>query len=180
MPGPKYTEGLPPLQPIIDSLVAHSGVTLLVLVVLVMLMLATLVSVGVRLRRMERLWRKASQSAGDAANADMLLSTAERTADLLHRMATAEGRLEHLTSLVRGCVQHVGMVRYDAFEDVGGNQSFSLALLDGRHTGVVITGIYSRTDVRFYAKHMESGQPSVPLTPEEIAAVNQATTGAQS
>ena len=60
MPGPKFTEGLPPLQPIIDSLVAHSGVTLLVLVVLVMLMLATLVSVGVRLRRMERLWRNIS------------------------------------------------------------------------------------------------------------------------
>jgi negative regulator of sigma E activity len=143
-------------------------------------MLAALVSVGVRLRRMERLWRKASQSAGDAASVDILLNTAERTADLLQRMATAEARVEHLTSLVRGCVQHVGIVRYDAFEDVGGNQSFSLALLDGRHTGVVITVIYSRTEVRLYAKHMESGQPSVPLSPEEVAAINQATTGARS
>lgn len=74
MPGPRYTEGLPPLQPIIDSLAAHSGVTLVVLVVLVVVMLAALVSVGVRFGA----WRNSAQGSRPPETPPVLISFSTR------------------------------------------------------------------------------------------------------
>ena len=72
----------------------------------------------------------------------------------------------------------MGLVRYDAFEDVGGQQSFSLAMLDAQQNGVVLTGVYSRSDVRVYAKAIRQGQPSHPLSEEELQAVQTALSSA--
>jgi hypothetical protein len=78
---------------------------------------------------------------------------------------------------LRGAMQHIGMVRYDAFEDVGGRLSFSCALLDGRGDGVVITSINGRQDTRVYAKPVTGGQSSHNLSEEEVAAIQQAIAG---
>jgi hypothetical protein len=68
----------------------------------------------------------------------------------------------------------VGLVRYDAFEDVGGQQSFSLAMLDALQNGIILTSVYSRSDVRVYAKAVRQGQPSHPLSEEEQQALRNA------
>ena len=78
---------------------------------------------------------------------------------------------------IRGAVQHVGMVRYDAFEDVGGRLSFSCALLDDRGDGVVVTSINGRQDTRVYAKPISGGRSSHNLSEEEDAAIQQALAG---
>ena len=75
---------------------------------------------------------------------------------------------------VKGAVQHVGMIRYDAFEDVGGRLSFSCALLDDFGDGVVITSINGRQDTRVYAKPIRGGRSSHNLSEEEVAAIQQA------
>lgn len=98
-----------------------------------------------------------------------------------NKMSRLEGAVRRLASeakrqneVLRGTVQHVGMVRYDAFEDVGGQLSFSCALLDDRGDGVVITSINGRQDTRVYAKPVTGGRSSHNLSGEENAAIKQA------
>ena len=69
----------------------------------------------------------------------------------------------------------MSIVRYDAYEDTGGHQSASLALLDAARTGVVVTAIQGRDYARIYVKEMEEGRSPVALSPEEQEAVDRAT-----
>ena len=71
-------------------------------------------------------------------------------------------------------IQKVGMIRFNPFAEVGSDQSFSVALLDGNDCGVVITSLYSREDNRIYAKPINNGQSSYVLSEEERSAIEQA------
>ena len=92
----------------------------------------------------------------------------ERAVRSLH--ATDKRQEESLRSTVR----HVGLLRYDAFEDVGGRLSFSCALLDDHGTGAVLTSINGRQETRVYAKPVTSGASSYNLSTEEQEAIRQA------
>ncbi|MEW6058575.1 MAG: DUF4446 family protein [Actinomycetota bacterium] len=76
--------------------------------------------------------------------------------------------------LIEGAVRHVGLLRYDAFEDVGGRLSFSCALLDDHGSGVVVTSINGRQDTRVYAKPVTDGKSPYNLSVEEEEAIRQA------
>ena len=66
-----------------------------------------------------------------------------------------------------------GIIRFNPFRDIGGDQSFSIAMLDGKNNGVVMSSLYSRDGVRVYAKAILSGQSSkYPLTQEEKYAIS--------
>jgi hypothetical protein len=71
-------------------------------------------------------------------------------------------------------VRNISIVRYDAYEDAGGNQSASLAVLDSQRTGVVVSAIQGRDYARIYMKELDRGRPSVALSPEEAEAVERA------
>jgi len=71
-------------------------------------------------------------------------------------------------------LRHVAMVRYDAFGDMGGKLSWSLALLDDHANGVVVTSIHGRSDGRTYAKSISDGHCEQPLSPEESDAIGHA------
>jgi hypothetical protein len=75
-------------------------------------------------------------------------------------------------------LRHVAVVRYDAFADMGGHLSWSLALLDDQGDGVVLTSIHGRSDSRTYAKNVSGWSASQPLSPEEGEAVRFARTPA--
>ncbi|MCS7185953.1 MAG: DUF4446 family protein [Armatimonadetes bacterium] len=89
-------------------------------------------------------------------------------------LASMEARLEKLQFLLQGCLQRVGLVRFDAFEDVAGQQSFSVALLDNQGNGVVITSLFGRNESRCYAKPVIQGNSPHRLSEEEMAAIRQA------
>jgi hypothetical protein len=80
-------------------------------------------------------------------------------------------------ALIEGAVRRVGLIRYDAFEDVGGRLSFSCALLDEHGTGVVVTSINGRQDTRVYAKPVTNSTSSYNLSIEEEEAIRQALAG---
>jgi hypothetical protein len=73
-----------------------------------------------------------------------------------------------------GSLQRVGLIRYDAVANTGGQQSFSLALLDGAKSGVVLSGLQTRAEMRLYAKSVEKGASPATLTDEEKQAIVQA------
>jgi len=77
-------------------------------------------------------------------------------------------------ALIQGAIRRVGLLRYDAFEDVGGRLSFSCAFLDDRGDGVVLTSINGRQDTRVYSKPVLGGRSSYNLSAEEEEAIRQA------
>lgn len=92
------------------------------------------------------------------------------------RMDALEQTVGVLQAQIPHCIQRVGITRYDAFEDVGGEQSFSVSLLDAKSDGVVLTGVYNRMDMRVYAKAIQNGRASHALSDEENNALRQAVT----
>lgn len=77
-------------------------------------------------------------------------------------------------ALIEGSVRHLSLLRYDAFEDVGGRLSFSCAMLDDHGTGVVLTSINGRQETRVYAKPITEGTSTYNLSVEESEAIRQA------
>lgn len=71
-------------------------------------------------------------------------------------------------------ISHVGLIRFDAFEDTGGGQSFALALIDDDGDGVVLTSLHSRLATRLYIKGIRRGVADSPLSGEEVQAMRNA------
>ena len=82
--------------------------------------------------------------------------------------------VEVLRREAEGALRRLGVVRYDAFGDMGGRLSWSVALLDGNGDGVVLTSIHGRSDARTYAKEIAAWAGASQLSPEEEDAVQQA------
>jgi hypothetical protein len=90
--------------------------------------------------------------------------TMERIAE---RMDATEQRLD-------GCIAHTSVVRYDAYNELSGHQSSSIALLDVHKTGVVLSSIVHRDQARLYVKRLQDGEAEIALSPEEQQAVDAA------
>ena len=84
------------------------------------------------------------------------------------------GEIERLNKISATCFQRVGVVRFNPFKEVGGDQSFSIALLDAKNNGFVITGLYTREGNRIFAKPIENGQSKYLLSGEEKEAIKKA------
>jgi len=84
------------------------------------------------------------------------------------------GEVEALRQEAKGALRHLAVVRYDAFGDMGGRLSWSLALVDDAGTGIVLTSIHGRSDARSYAKNITGWTSDQQLSPEEQEAVGQA------
>jgi hypothetical protein len=85
-----------------------------------------------------------------------------------------DGRLTAAEEALRGAIAHCALVRYDAYNELSGRQSVSIALLDGRQTGVVLSCIHHRDQARVYAKQVREGAGELELSPEEVQAVQLA------
>lgn len=83
-------------------------------------------------------------------------------------------KIKKLKIITDKTIQKVGIVRFNPFNDMGGDQSFSIALLDVKDNGVVITSLASRTGVRIYAKPIISRQSKYQLIDEELQAIKKA------
>jgi uncharacterized protein DUF4446 len=127
-----------------------------------------------RLRRLQAVLdaHDALLGGGAAAPATERLSVLDRAAAaaaVAH--AQTSQRLEALERVARAEVPRVGFVRYNAFSDVGSDQSYALALLNRDGDGVVLTSIYSREETRTYGKVVSGFKPATDPSEEERAAI---------
>jgi len=152
---------------------AAAGVGIIALIVAVVL--------AVRLRRL-----RAAQSAllGEAGTQDLVAhalaidrefqllqdTTRDAVDQMNERVNQAERRLD-------GAVAYRGLVRYDAYNEMSGHQSTSIALLDATRSGVVLSSIHHREQARMYAKQVRDGRAELELSPEEAEAVRLAMAG---
>ena len=147
-----------------------AGVALIVAVVL-----------AVQLRRV-----RAAQSAllGEAGTQDLVAHALELEREFrLFQDATQDTvdrlneRVDHAEQRLDGAIAYRGLVRYDAYNEMSGHQSTSIALLDATRSGVVLSSIHHREQARVYAKQVRAGEAELELSPEEAVAVRLAMAG---
>ena len=105
---------------------------------------------------------------------DFSVSLQGRVDDLHRAVDEVAAGLARVDRRVDGTVTNTAIVRYDAYEDTGGHQSASLAMLDSARTGLVVTAIQGRDYARIYMKELDRGKAPVALSPEEQEAVERA------
>ena len=127
-----------------------------------------------RLRSVSRRWDGLMKGA-DGKSIEPLLRDHMATHEKLQgRLDKAEARLDSAEAKLVTAKRFVGVVRYDAFADVGGSQSFALAVYDENGDGAVITSMVGRADCRVYAKEIRTGKADRELSKEEQAAIEAA------
>src|SRR5215213_4396699 len=97
-----------------------------------------------------------------------------RLDELAKRVEALDGRMPVVEEQGRRAMQRVGVVRFNPFEDTGGNQSFALALLDSKSDGIVISSLHSRQQSRLYLKAIVGGKCETALSNEEAEALHRA------
>jgi hypothetical protein len=105
---------------------------------------------------------------------EFAISLQGRIDDLHKAVDEVAASLARVDRRIDGSVSNSAIVRYDAYEDTGGHQSSSIALLDAGRSGVVVTAIQGRDYARIYMKEVDRGKASVALSPEEQEAVERA------
>jgi hypothetical protein len=165
----------------VDDLTTTQGIVALAGAGLAVVALLWAIVLAVKLRRL----RAAQRTVLGEGQADLVAHAAqiqeafvqlrdwveETAARLEERMATAEQRID-------GCVAYTSLVRYDAMGEMSGQQSSTMALLDARRTGVVVSSILHRDQARVYVKQVRDGESELELSPEEHEAIEAAMAGA--
>lgn len=157
------------LEELTLALAIVAGVALLCFLMVLFFML--------RLRRVRREYMLLRGKNGDH---DLLASVGEsvgKAREVEQNLGAVTRTQEDLASVGRLALQRFGVVRYDAFEDMGGQLSFSAALLDDYGDGIVITSINGRTETRTYAKSVRGMKSQHNLSEEERAAIEAAVSG---
>ena len=130
-----------------------------------------------RARALERLLRGQARHGAAPSALDDEAALADLAARLERLEAAGEQvdrRLGELAEELARCIRHVAVVRFNAFDNTGGEQSFVLALLDGHGNGAVITTLAGREESRTYAKPIAGGSSSYLLSEEEQEAIRRA------
>lgn len=93
-------------------------------------------------------------------------------------MRHLQTRMDHGEARLDGAIAYRALVRYDAYNEMSGRQSTSIALLDASRSGVVVSSIHHRDQARLYVKQVQDGRGELELSPEEREAVDLAANGA--
>ena len=143
------------------------AIFLLSLTFAVLLLLTFCMVLALRLTRISKQLKSLNRGIDGGNLIEVLTNHMDTVESTVKRMDALEEAVGVLQAQIPGCLQRVHMLRYNAFEDVGGDQSFAVALLNGRGDGVLLTSVCSRNDIRVYSKSISKGQASHPLSREE-------------
>ena len=143
------------------------------LMILVPILIIIIIINHVSLNRLETRYRKLMRGANNKNLEDMILSYLDKIDEVKEENERIKRMYDQIAGELKTCVQKTSIVRYKAFEDVGSDLSFSIALLDGNHNGVIITSIYGRNESTTYAKPIDKGISRYDLSQEEKKVLGQ-------
>ena len=148
-----------------------------VLAALVLLLLIGFLLQSARLGRAVRNYRVLVRGTDGATLHDRLVGSAEQAVKAGERMSRIEAMHEVIDGRTRRSLQHIGLVRFNPFDDTGSDQSFAIALLDDARDGVVISSLHGRANTRVFAKPVSGGGSGHTLSDEETQAIRIAIEG---
>lgn len=151
---------------------------LIALSVIVILLVIGLVIVMIKFNKISKKYTEFMKKLGNGKNIE------EDLENYMYRVERVEKQNAEILNYIKNvdndlnkCIQKIGIVRYNAFQDTGSDLSFALALLDEKNNGVVLNGIYSREMSNIYAKPVENGKSKYTISEEEDWAIQKAING---
>ena len=158
----------------LDALQNYSGIQLLSLLILVIILLICTFNLSLGLSRLNKKY-KIFMKGKDGQSLEKLF---KRKFDMIEKLASNSEinreDIQKLEKLYNSSLHKYGIVKYDAFEDMGGKLSFVLALLDKENTGFLLNAIHSRENCFLYIKEIVNGESYIMLSEEEVEALKRA------
>ena len=162
------------MREVVDFLQANEAYFLLGLSILTLVLLICTITLARKLARLSRR-RNAKLEDGRVSDiVDCLGDNSNAISDVHIRLEDARAALSEQGKTLEACLKRVGIVRFNAFDDAGGEQSFAVVLLDSDANGVALSSLYGRQESRVYAKAIFKGQGERPLSDEEQQALAKA------
>lgn len=146
----------------------------IVMAVIVIILLILVIALWKGLNKVEKRYKKLMRGVDNKNLEELIVSELGK---IDNAKQIAEQALDNATEVKKEmleCVQKVAIMRYKAFDDVGSDLSYSIALLDGHNDGVVLTGLYGRYDSTCYAKPVDKGISRYELSEEEKCVLDEA------
>lgn len=162
------------MQSLINSLDSYLPYILGGMALIIILLFILIVILFRAVNKVEDRYRKLMRGVS-GKNLEELIVTQLDNIDKANNISEeALKRCDELRENIKDCVQKVAIMRYQAFENVGSDLSFSIAILDGNNDGIMLTGIYGRQESTTYAKPIDKGISRYDLSEEEISVINEA------
>lgn len=148
---------------------------LIIIAVSIIVLLILYITNLVKLIKIRKEYNKFLTKLGAGQNIEEQIEAyMDKVLEVKNKNMEIEKYCKQLDKTLSGCLQKVGIVRYNAFKDTGSDLSFALAILNEENTGIVLNGIYSREVSNIYAKPIEKGTSNYTLSQEEKEAIQKA------
>lgn len=154
-------------------MMANFPVIVLVLLAVVFVLLITFVILVIYLRKTTKRYKALMKGVQGQNLEEGIWANEKKLQQVFFEMNVFRERLEVVEEIAQKSIQKVGLLRFDAFEDTGGELSYALALLDKNNSGVVVSSIFGRDDARTYCKYIVKGKAKQPLSAEEEKAIRK-------
>ena len=155
----------------INELLPYLIIGMIIIIILLFIMVVVLFkAVG----KVESKYRKLMKGTSSKNLEEMLLERINSIEETKKKAEQALNECDRLEVKIKECIQKVAIMRYKAFEDVGSDLSFSIAMLDEKNDGVILTGIYGRQESTTYAKPIDKGISRYDLSEEELYVLSEA------
>ena len=162
------------MSDILAALGIDAGIITLILLVLTVILLISVISNNMRLTRLEQRYKQFMKGS----DGNSLEKEFTRKFNQIDRLFEAKEDHDHDIKQIKSSLQRIyskyGVEKYDAFDDVGGKLSFTLALLDTENTGLIFNVVHSRDNCFLYMKEIVKGESYVMLSQEEVEALRKA------
>ena len=142
--------------------------------VLVIIMYGIIINLWMNLSYLKKRYRK-MMTGVDGANLErLLIGHIDEVKQVVEENRRIDAENQRISALLQKALTRVGVVRFRAFDDMGSDLSYAVALLDAENNGVILSSLFGREDSRSYVKPIQAGQSSYTLTEEEQQALHQA------
>ena len=162
------------MEGMLDLISGVHGYFIIGLSILVFILLICIIVLFTSLSRLEKKYRKFMRGMNNKNIEELVMGYLDKVDNAEKVSLEVKAIFQEVENKLRGCVQKISVVRYKAFEDVGSDLSFSIALLDDFDNGVILTGIYARNESTTYAKPIDKGISRYDLSEEEIHVLKDA------
>lgn len=150
------------------------GLIMILLIMIIGIMMLMVVSMTLQLKRIEQKYR-IFMKGKDGQSLEKLFAGKMKEIDRIAKQNELnQNNINDLKKIQRKTLNHYGIVKYDAFDDMGGKLSFALAMLDRDNTGFILNAIHSSDNCFLYIKEIVKGESYVMLSEEEVKALRQA------
>ncbi len=150
-----------------DYISRYTNLIILIMMIMVFIIFILTIVNGLKTTKLKKRYEKVINQVSDKKLEEILLDYYKKVERVLKENKEINDKINKVNHNMEQCAQKIGVVRYNAFKDVGSDLSFSIAVLDKNDNGLVINGIYSRENSTVYTKPIEEGKSKYTLSSEE-------------